>query len=54
MLGLPAPYRTPGRYCLTIADYMSILYSMDVNFDIAIPDFVGVVNISNTSNYIKA
>ena len=20
MLGLPAPYRTPGRYCLTYAD----------------------------------
>jgi len=33
---------------------MPILYSIDVNFDIAIPDFVGVINISSTSNYTKA
>ena len=33
---------------------MPILYSIDVNFNITIPDFAGVVNISSTSNYIKA
>ena len=27
---------------------------MDVNFNIAIPNFAGVVNISSTSNYTKA
>ena len=27
---------------------------MDVNFDITIPNFVGAVNISGTSNYAKA
>ena len=26
---------------------------MDVDFNITIPDFMSVVNISNTSNYIK-
>jgi len=30
------------------------LYSIDVNFNITIPNFVGVVNISGTSNYTKA
>ena len=32
---------------------MPILYSIDINFNIAIPDFIGVVNISSTSNYTK-
>ena len=27
---------------------------MDVDFNITIPDFVGVVNISDTGNYTKA
>ena len=27
---------------------------MDVDFNITIPDFVGVINISGTGNYIKA
>ena len=27
---------------------------MDVNFNITIPNFAGVVNISSTSNYTKA
>ena len=29
---------------------MPILYSMDINFDITIPDFIGTVNISGTNN----
>ncbi len=33
---------------------MPILYSMDINFNIAIPDFAGATNISGTSNYTKA
>ena len=33
---------------------MPILYSIDINFNIAIPNFKGVVNISSTSNYTKA
>ena len=33
---------------------MPILYSMDVNFDIAISDFVGGANISGASNYTEA
>ena len=32
---------------------MPILYSIDVDFNITIPDFVGVVNISGTGNYTK-
>ena len=32
---------------------MPILYSIDVNFDIAIPNFAGAINISGTSNYTK-
>ena len=32
---------------------MPILYSIDVNFNIAIPNFIGAVNISGTSNYTK-
>ena len=32
---------------------MPILYSIDVNFNITIPDFAGAANISNTSNYTK-
>ena len=27
---------------------------MDINFNITIPNFIGVVNISSTSNYTKA
>ena len=41
-------------YCQRIADYMPISYSIDVDFNIAIPDFIGVVNISSTGNYTKA
>ena len=33
---------------------MPILYSIDINFNIAIPNFIGIVNISSTSNYTKA
>ena len=33
---------------------MPILYSIDIDFNIAIPNFAGVVNISGTSNYTKA
>ena len=33
---------------------MPILYSIDINFNITIPDFVGAANISSTSNYTKA
>ena len=33
---------------------MPISYSIDVNFNITIPNFTGVVNISSTSNYTKA
>jgi len=33
---------------------MPILYNIDVNFNIAIPDFIGRVNISSLSNYAKA
>jgi len=33
---------------------MPILYSIDINFNITIPDFVGGVNISGASNYTKA
>ena len=33
---------------------MPILYSIDVNFNITIPDFMGIANISGTSNYTKA
>ena len=33
---------------------MPILYSIDIDFDIAIPDFAGIVNISGTSNYTEA
>ena len=32
---------------------MPILYSIDINFNITIPNFIGAVNISSTSNYIK-
>jgi hypothetical protein len=32
---------------------MPTLYSIDVNFNIAIPNFIGVVNISGASNYTK-
>ena len=32
---------------------MSILYSIDVNFNITIFNFVGTANISSTSNYSK-
>jgi hypothetical protein len=32
---------------------MPILYSIDVNFNITIPNFIGVVNISSASNYTK-
>ena len=32
---------------------MSILYSIDVDFNITIPDFAGIVNINSTSNYTK-
>ena len=35
------------------ANYTSILYSIDINFNIAIFDFAGTANISGTSNYIK-
>ena len=41
-------------YCQRTADYIPISYSMDVNFDIAIPNFAGVINISSTGNYTKA
>ena len=27
---------------------------MDINFNIAIPNFAGIINISGTSNYTKA
>jgi len=33
---------------------MPILYSIDINFNIAIPNFIGVANISSISNYTKA
>ena len=33
---------------------MPILYSIDINFNITIPNFAGVANISGTSNYTKA
>ena len=33
---------------------MPILYSIDVNFNITIPNFIGIANISSTSNYTKA
>ena len=32
---------------------MPILYSIDVNFNITIPNFAGIANISSTSNYTK-
>jgi hypothetical protein len=32
---------------------MPISYGIDINFNITIPDFTGVVNISGTSNYTK-
>ena len=32
---------------------MPILYSIDINFNIAIPNFTGIVNISSTNNYTK-
>jgi len=32
---------------------MPISYSIDINFNIAIPNFTGTVNISGTSNYTK-
>ena len=35
-------------------NYTPILYSIDVNFNITIPNFAGAVNISGTSNYTKA
>ena len=41
-------------YYQRIANHTPILYSIDVNFDIAIPDFAGIINISSTSNYTKA
>ena len=33
---------------------MPILYSIDINFNITIPDFMGIINISGTGNYTKA
>ena len=33
---------------------MPILYSIDVDFNIAIPNFTSIANISGTSNYTKA
>ena len=33
---------------------MPISYSIDVDFDITIPNFAGVANINGISNYIKA
>ena len=30
------------------------MYSIDVNFNIAIPDFAGVANISGIGNYTEA
>ena len=33
---------------------MPILYSIDVNFNITIPNFAGIINISGTGNYTKA
>ena len=32
---------------------MSILYSIDINFNITIPNFAGAVNISGINNYTK-
>jgi hypothetical protein len=32
---------------------MPILYSININFNITIPNFISAVNISSTSNYIK-
>ena len=32
---------------------MPILYSIDINFNITISNFIGIVNISSTSNYTK-
>ena len=32
---------------------MPILYSIDIDFNITIFDFAGVVNINSTSNYTK-
>jgi len=33
---------------------MPISYSIDINFNIAIPNFVGIANINSIGNYIKA
>jgi hypothetical protein len=41
-------------YRQRIADYTPILYSMDVDFNITIFNFMGAANISDTSNHIKA
>ena len=41
-------------YYQYIANHMPILYSIDINFDITIPDFASITNINNTSNHIKA
>ena len=40
-------------YCQRTVDYTPILYSIDVNFNITISDFAGVVNISSTGNYTE-
>ena len=32
---------------------MPILYSVDINFNITISNFAGIINISGTSNYTK-
>ena len=41
-------------YCQCTVNYMPILYSIDINFDIAISNFVGIANISGISNYTEA
>ena len=33
---------------------MPILYSIDINFNIAIPNFIGGANINSAGNYTKA
>ena len=33
---------------------MPILYSIDINFNIAIFNFINIANINSTSNYTKA
>jgi cellular nucleic acid-binding protein len=45
---------TQRVYRQRTADHTPISYSMDVDFDIAIPDFAGAANIGGTGNHTEA